>query len=171
MSSVAQHPIEGSTPDVADSVPARSRAGAWPPSPVTILATMAVGASLFWIVFVDPELARGFFARYGWPFSGYFSGPIAAAADAVIAVSILASTWMITQTGMFLLGRSTNLRFLRHLVGLVTACGLLLGLYRLRSEFLTELFILSYNYGFASFLMLVGCRLLRIELPGRDRSR
>lgn len=171
MSSVAQHPIEGSTPVVADCIPARSRARAWPPGPVTILATMAVGASLFWILIGNPELARGFFARYGWPFSGYFSGPITAAADAVIAVSILASTWMITQTGIILLGRSTNLRFLRHLVGLVTACALLLALYRLRSEFFTELFILSYNYGFASFLMLVSCRLLRIELPGRDRPR
>ncbi len=171
MSSVAQHPIEGGTPDGADRGSVQALAGAWPASPVTILATMAVGASLFRIVLVDPELARGVFVRYGWPFSGYFAGPIAAAADAVIAVSILASTWMITQTGLILLGRSTNLRNLRHLVGIVIASALLLGLYRLRSEFLAELFILSYNYGLASFLMLVGCQFFRIELPGRDRPR
>jgi hypothetical protein len=177
MSQVDRTLVEAAPSDDVGSDRCRSLYPLWPPRPATIGATLFVALSLFWIIFIDWEVAGSLSALYGWPFHYRFSahGPTpssgtfyaaALAADLVVMVALLASTYVTTQIGACLLVRSPRLT-LRAIGASVIALALILAGCR-REAFLWDLFRTGFYYSLASFSVMLACVLFRLELPKVD---
>jgi hypothetical protein len=174
----ARQLVDAAPPEGAVLGLVRPRTEYWPPRPSTIIAAVIVGASLIWMNFVEPDLARGLSDRYGWPFayrltSSRPTGPsralyaAALGADLMISAALLASAFVTTQLMACLLVKSPRVT-VRLLGQVVVASALFLAGCRLRENFLAYFLIIGFCYGLASFIVLVTCLLLRLELPRRD---
>jgi hypothetical protein len=173
-----RHLVDGTTPVGTAPDRLRLRAACWPPRPSAVVAALIVGASLLWINLLEPDFGRFLSEHYGWPFTyRWASSPrpgwsralhaAALSADLMISAALLASAYATTQLMARLLVRSPRVT-VGFLGQTVVVIGLLLAGCRLREDFLDHFFSVGFCYGVASFVALVTCLLLRLELPRRD---